>query len=99
MTTNVPLSGTPARRGSLLCESGPIHIISFDLITTHNSISIHTSIFIETPSLEVLPTKTEEDPSPHEMRLSPAGHQLIIIIIINLFYFDTSIMIYSKKLC
>ena len=27
------------------------------------------------PSLEGLPTKAEEDPSPHEMRLSPAGHQ------------------------
>ena len=31
--------------------------------------------FIETPSLERLPTKAKEDPSPHEMRLSPAGHQ------------------------
>ena len=35
----------------------------------------HTSIFIETPSLEGLPTKAKEDPSPHEMRLCPAGHQ------------------------
>ena len=34
----------------------------------------HTSIFIETPSLEGLPTKAKEDPSPHEIRLSPAGH-------------------------
>ena len=50
----------------------------------------HTSIFIETPSLEGLPTKVKEDPSPHETRLSPAGHQpsiswsreIIIIIII-----------------
>ena len=48
---------------------------------------LHTSIFIETPSLEGLPTKGKEDSSPHEMRLCPAGHQasiswsLIIIII------------------
>ena len=30
---------------------------------------------METPSLEGLPTNVKEDPSPHEMRLSPAGHQ------------------------
>ena len=36
---------------------------------------LHTSIFIETLSLEGLPTKAKEDPSSHEMRLSPAGHQ------------------------
>ena len=36
---------------------------------------LHTSIFIETPSVEGLPTKAKEDPSPHEMRLSPAVHQ------------------------
>ena len=36
---------------------------------------LHTSIFIETPSLEGLPTKAKEDPSPHEMRLSPTVHQ------------------------
>ena len=36
---------------------------------------LHTSIFIETPSLEGFPTKAKEDPSPHEMRLSPAGYQ------------------------
>ena len=35
----------------------------------------HTSIFIETHSLEGLPTKAKEDTSPHEMRLSPTGHQ------------------------
>ena len=35
----------------------------------------HTSIFIETQSLEGSPTKSKEDPSPHEMKLSPAGHQ------------------------
>ena len=47
---------------------------------------------MQTPSLEVLPTKAKEDPSPHEMRLSPAGHQpsifwvdfIIIITIILL---------------
>ena len=38
MTTNVPLSRTPAGRGSLLCESGPIHVVSFYLITKHNSL-------------------------------------------------------------
>ena len=45
---------------------------------------------METPSLEGLPTKAKEDPSPHEMRLSPAGCQpsiswswgIIVIIII-----------------
>ena len=47
---------------------------------------------METPSLEGLPTKAIEVPSPHEMRLSPAGHEpsiswsrgriMIIIIII-----------------
>ena len=45
---------------------------------------------MKTPSLEGLPTKAKEDPSPHEMRLSTAGHQpsipglreIIIIIII-----------------
>ena len=36
---------------------------------------LYTSIFIKTPSLEGLPTKAKEDPSPHEMRLSPVGHQ------------------------
>ena len=51
---------------------------------------LHTSVSIETPSLEGLPTKVKDDPSPHEMRLSPTGHQpsislsrgIIIIIII-----------------
>ena len=40
--------------------------------------------------MEGLPTKAKEDPSPHETRLSAAGHQpsissiiIIIIIIIN----------------
>ena len=60
----------------------------------------HTSLFIETPSLEGLPTKAKEDSSPHEMRLSPAGNQpsiswsrgiiiivIIIIIIIKYCYF------------
>ena len=32
---------------------------------------LHTSIFIETPSLEGLPTKAKEDRSSHEMRLFP----------------------------
>ena len=36
---------------------------------------LHTSIFIETPSLEGVPIKDKDDPSPHEMRLCPAGHQ------------------------
>ena len=34
----------------------------------------HTSIFIETPSLQGLPTKAKENPSPHEIRVSLAGH-------------------------
>ena len=36
---------------------------------------LHTSIFIETPSVEGLATKAKEDPIPHEMRLSTAVHQ------------------------
>ena len=36
---------------------------------------LHTSIVIEAPSLEVLTTKAKENPSPYEMKLSPAGHQ------------------------
>ena len=47
---------------------------------------LHTGIFIKAPSLEGLPTKAKEDPSPHEMRLSPVfpglGEIIIIIIII-----------------
>ena len=69
---------------------------------------LHTSIFIETPSLEGLPTKAKEDPSPHEMRLSPAEHQpsiswsrgifiiiviVIIIIIIIIFIITFTIVI------
>ena len=61
---------------------------------------LHTSTFFDRPSLEGLPVKAKEDPSPHKMRLSPAGHQpnislslgiiiiiiviIIIIIIINI---------------
>ena len=33
MTANVPLSRTPAGRGSILCESGLIHVVSLYLIT------------------------------------------------------------------
>ena len=40
MTTNVSLSGTPAGRGSLLFESEPIYVVSFYLITRHNSLII-----------------------------------------------------------
>ena len=40
MMTNVPLSGTPAGQGYLLCESGPIYIVSFYLITRDNSLII-----------------------------------------------------------
>ena len=83
MTTIVPLLRTPARRGSSLCKSGPIYIVSFNQFSRHNSFinqgvsfkCLHTSIFIETPSLEGLPMKVKGDPSPHEIRLSPAGHQ------------------------
>ena len=84
MMTNAPLSRTLARWGSLLRDPGPIYVVSFYLITIHNSL-----IFIEAPSLEGLPTKAKEDPTPREMRLSLTGHQLsiswsweIIIIII-----------------
>ena len=71
MTTNVPLSRTPAGRGFLLCESGPIYDVSFYLFSRHNWLInwrvglkyLHTNTFIETPSLEGLPTKAKEDPS------------------------------------
>ena len=91
MTTNAPLWRTPARRRFLLCKSGAIHVISFYLITRHNTLIItegwvlrclQTSIFIETPSLEGLSAKAKEDRSPHEMRLSPVGNQPSIVIII-----------------
>ena len=36
---------------------------------------VHTSIFIETPSLEGLQIKAKEDSSTHETRLSSAEHQ------------------------
>ena len=55
---------------------------------------LHTSIFIETPSLEGLSTKAKEDPSPHEMSYTPLDINpvfpglgdiiIIIIIIINI---------------
>ena len=86
MTINVPLLGTPPGQRSLLWESGSNYVVSSYLFRRHNSLInrgmglkfSHTSIFIETPSLEGLPTKTKEDPSPHEIRLSSAGHQLCI---------------------
>ena len=37
-------------------------------------------IFIVTPSLEGWPTKAKEAPSPHEVRLTPAGHQPSILM-------------------
>ena len=68
---------------------------------------LHTSIFIEAPSPEGLPTKAKEDPSPHEMRLFPTECQpsifwsrgiyiiiiIIIIIIITTTTTTTSIII------
>ena len=74
---------------------------------------LHSSNFIETLSLEGLPTKAKEDPSPHKMRLFPAGHQpsiswswgtIIIIIIITIIIVIIIIILllllilYSKKL-
>ena len=74
---------------------------------------LRASIFIETLSLEGLPTKAKEDPSPHKMRLFPAGHQpsiswswgtIIIIIIITIIIVIIIIILllllilYSKKL-
>ena len=115
ITTNAPLLRTPTRRVSFLCESGPIYIVSFNMFSWHNSLKIwgkglkclHTSIFIETPSLEGLPNKPKEDPSPHKMRLYPAGRQpsiswsrgnyyysifiVIIIIIIIIFIISSNL--------
>ena len=67
---------------------------------------LHPSIFIETPSLEGFPTKAKEDPSPHEMSLSPAGHQpsiswsrgnIIVIIIIVIIITTISKYFYRIK--
>ena len=77
ITTNVPLSRTPAIWGSLLCESGPIYVISFYLIVRHNSLIItegwtlgaSTPVFLSR-YCEGLATKAK-DLSPHEMRLPP----------------------------
>ena len=62
---------------------------------------LHTSIFIETPSPGGLPLKAKKGLSPHEMRLSPAGHQpsiswsrvFIIIIIIIVVIISSTIII------
>ena len=67
---------------------------------------LHISIFIETASLEGLPTKAKEDPSPQEMRLSSGGHQpsiswswdsiiiiIIVIIIIIIIIIDIIILL------
>ena len=48
---------------------------------------LYTSIFIEIPSLKGLPTKAKEDRSPHEMRLSPAGHQPNISWSCGIYYY------------
>ena len=81
ITTNVPLSRTPALWGSLLCESGPIYVISLYLIVRHNSLIITEgwTLGASTPVFlwrycEGLATKAK-DLSPHEMRLPPPGHQ------------------------
>ena len=57
-----------------------VAISLLDIINSNNNWGLglwclDTSIFIKTRSLEGLPTKAKEDPSPHEMRLSPVGHQ------------------------
>ena len=79
----VPLTRKPDGRRVLLSKLRPIYVVNFYLFHIYNSLincgvglkCIHTSIFIEALSLEGLPTKTSEDPSPHEIILSPAGHQ------------------------
>ena len=83
ITTNVPLSRTLALWGSLLCESGPIYVISLYLIVRHNSLIItegwtlgaSTPVFLSR-YCEGLATKAK-DLSRHEMRLPPPppGHQ------------------------
>ena len=40
MVINVPLSRTHAGRGSLLCESMRIDVVSFYLITSYNSVVV-----------------------------------------------------------
>ena len=101
MTNNISLLRTPAGRETLLCESKTVYVVSFYLFNKHNSLinwevglkCLHTSIFIETPSLERLPTKTKENLSPHEIRLFPLdinpifpslGKLLLILLIISL---------------
>ena len=99
ITTNVPLSRTPAGWGSLLCESGPIYVISFYLIVRHNSLIItegwtlgaSTPVFLSR-YYEGLATKAK-DLSPPEMRLPPLDinpvfpglWKIIVIIVVVVF--------------
>ena len=98
ITTNVPLSRTPAGWGSLLCESGPIYVISLYLIVRHNSLIItegwtlgaSAPVFLSR-YCEGLATKAK-DLSPHEMRLPPLdinpvfpGLWKIIVIVVVVF--------------
>ena len=61
----------------LLCESWPIYVISFYIIFRQNELlnqvlvlgCFPISIFIETPSLEGLPTKSKEANSLHKIKL------------------------------
>ena len=86
MATNVLLLRRPVRWGSLLWKLGPIYVVSLYLFKAHNTLInwevvltyLQTSIFIETPSLEGLPTKANEDLSPDEIRLSLDGHETSI---------------------
>ena len=60
------------RQGSLLCQLGPMYVVSFYIVWKHNSHinwalglgSLCTSDVIERPSLEGLSTKPKEASSP-----------------------------------
>ena len=77
ITTSAFLSRTPAGRVPLHCESWPIYVISFYIICRQNELLnqalvlgwLPISIFIETPSLEGLPTKSKEANSLHKIKL------------------------------
>ena len=68
---------------------------------------LNTGIFIETTSLERLPTKAKEDPSPHKMRLSPAGHQpsiswsrgISLLLLLLLLLLLSGLMLFPGEKC
>ena len=72
MTTNVPLSREHLP-DEVPCSVSQDPFRLVDLISKHNSLII-TESWVEGASTPVFSSQHQEDTSPHEMRLSPAGH-------------------------